>query len=148
MGTNSSNCQNSAWTAELMVVLRRGVDYLLESVTCERSGVFERRCQKRRKISVGRTVEATENYTCKINRNRFLKKSRCTCCVTLSHNILLRLLPGYGPMDLDRKQGCGENRGDRIKVAYQNWAGRTRCCWFLCTMNDGEVYCGVSIISY
>ena len=146
MGRNSSNCQNSAWTAEQIEVLRRGVDYLLESVSCERSGVFGRRRRKRRKISVGRTDEATENSTCKINRNRF-KKSRCTCCVTLNHNIFLRLFPGYGPMGLDRKQGCGENRVDRIKVTYQNWAGRTRCCWFLCTMKDGEVYCGVSIIS-
>ena len=58
-----------------MEVLRRGVEYLLESVSCERSGVFERRRQKRRKISVGRTDEATENSTCKINRNRFLKKA-------------------------------------------------------------------------
>lgn len=77
----------------------------------------------------------------------FKKKNRCTCRVTLNHNTFLHLFPGYGPMGLSRKQGCGKNRVDRIKVTYRNWAGRTRCCWFLCTMNDGEVYCGVSIIS-
>ena len=83
----------------------------------------------------------------KRNRNRFKEKNRCTCGVTLNRNTFLRRFPGYGPMGLDRKQGCGENRVDGIKATYQNWAGRTRCCWFLRTMKDGEVYCGVSIIS-
>ena len=91
------------------------------------------------KISVGRADEATENSICKANRNCLKKKNRCTCRVTLNHNTFLRLFPGYGPMGLSRKQGCGKNRVDRIKVTYRNWAGRTRCCWFLCTMNDGEV---------
>ena len=63
--------------------------------------------------------------------------------------------PGHSPMGLGmsldlrwmEKVAGGKNRVDRIKVTYQNWAGRTRCCRFPCTVNDWEVYCGVSVIS-
>ena len=63
--------------------------------------------------------------------------------------------PGHSPMGLGRsfdlcwlkKVAGGKNRVDGIKPNYQNWAGQTRFHRFLCTMNDWEVYCGVSIIS-
>ena len=62
---------------------------------------------------------------------------------------------GHSPMGLGRsldlrwmgKVDGGKNRVDKIKATYQNWAGRTRCYRFPCTMNDWEVYCGVPIIS-
>ena len=99
------------------------------------------------KISAGGANEATRNSTCKPNRNCVLK-SRCMCCATLHQDIFLHLFPGYGPMGLSRKQGCGKNRVDRVKATYQSWDGRTRCYRSPCTMNYWEVYCGFSIISH
>ena len=62
---------------------------------------------------------------------------------------------GRSPMELDRnldlrwleKVAGDGNRVDRIKANYQNWAGWTRCYQFPCTVNNWEVYYGVSVIS-
>ena len=43
MGGNSANCQNPAWTAELMVAMQRGSGYWLEFVTCEWANELEKR---------------------------------------------------------------------------------------------------------
>ena len=65
------------------------------------------------------------------------------------------LSPGHSPMGLGKsldlpwmeKVAGSKNRVDRIKANYQNCAGRMWCYQFPCTMNDWEVYCGVSIIN-
>ena len=62
---------------------------------------------------------------------------------------------GHSPMGLGRsldlcwlKKVVGsKNRVDGIKANYQNWAGRMWCHRFPCTVNDWEVYYGVSIIN-
>ena len=46
MNKNSASYQNSAWLANQMVALRRGVDYLLEFVSCERANGFKKRQKK------------------------------------------------------------------------------------------------------
>ena len=48
MDRNSANCQNSAWTAELMVAMQIGSGYWLEFVSCEWANGFENRQKKLR----------------------------------------------------------------------------------------------------
>ena len=77
-------------------------------------------------------------------------------CESDSHGVsVCDLSPGHSPMGLGRSLDLrwmenvagGKNRLNRIKATYQNWAGQTWCYRFPCTVNDWEVYCGVSIIS-
>ena len=58
MDTNNARYQNSIRVAEQMVPLRRGVDYFLEFVSCERANGFKERQKSSGKISIAR-VEAT-----------------------------------------------------------------------------------------
>ena len=77
-------------------------------------------------------------------------------CGSDSHGVIVcDPSPGHSPMGLGRsldlrwmeKVDGGKNRVDKIKATYQNWASRMRCYRFPCTVNDWEVYCGVSRIS-
>ena len=57
---NSANCQNSAWAAEQMMALQRGVDYLLESVSRARQWVRKQAEKIEGKIRIA-GAEATED---------------------------------------------------------------------------------------
>ena len=111
--------------------------------------------------------EAIDDLMWKINRNCAVKASCADFCDKNGH---------YGDKELWKRQpwrhsvrsfswaqsngngrsldlrwlekvAGGEHRVNRIKANYQNWAGRTRCYRFPCTLNDWEVYYGVSVIS-
>ena len=65
MDRSRINFQNTAWGAEQMTVVWRNFEYLLESVSCERTNGFEKRQKNLRKNQCGQAEKSIENFVWK-----------------------------------------------------------------------------------